>query len=75
MKKSEVVKVYQKKIEEYTTHNKYYYEKSNPTITDQKFDSLKKEILELEEKKIPLLVRRFYPNKEYEDLRVEDLIA
>ena len=50
MKKSEVVKVYQKKIEEYTTHNKYYYEKSNPTITDQKFDSLKKEILELEEK-------------------------
>ena len=32
-------------------------------------------LLELEEKKIPLLVRRFYPNKEYEDLRVEDLIA
>jgi len=32
-------------------------------------------ILELEEKKIPLLVRRFYPNKDYEDLRVEDLIA
>ena len=32
-------------------------------------------ILELEEKKIPLLVRRFYTNKEYEDLRVEDLIA
>ena len=32
-------------------------------------------ILELEKKKIPLLVRRFYPNKDYEDLRVEDLIA
>ena len=32
-------------------------------------------LLELQEKKIPLLVRRFYTNKDYEDLRVEDLIA
>ena len=32
-------------------------------------------LLELQEKKIPLLVRRFYPNKDYEDLRVEDLTA
>ena len=31
-------------------------------------------ILELKEKKIPLLIRRYLPNKEYEDWRLEELI-
>ena len=50
MEKVEIIKDYEKKIRLFNKYNKYYYEKSDPVITDQKFDNLKKEILLLEKK-------------------------
>ncbi len=41
---------YLKKINQFIRHNKSYYLKSNSIISDRDFDSLKKEILELENK-------------------------
>ena len=48
MKKFEIKKNYDKKIKEYLSHNRSYYEKSEPTISDAEYDNLKKEILDLE---------------------------
>ncbi len=48
MNKSDVKKEYQDKIKELKKHNFYYYEKSNPKISDLDYDNLKKEILILE---------------------------
>ena len=50
MNKSEIKKEYILKIKEYSKHNKLYFEKNKPIITDAKFDQLKKEILNLENK-------------------------
>ena len=50
MKKDEIKKKYQLKLKEFIKHNKLYYEKSSPIISDLKFDNLKKEILDLEKK-------------------------
>ena len=33
---------YLKKINEFQKHNKYYYEKSSPIISDKEYDDLKK---------------------------------
>ena len=44
-------KIYLSKIELLKKHNKSYYDKNNPTISDNDFDILKKEILDLEKKK------------------------
>ncbi len=44
--------IYKKKITEYQKHSKLYFEKSNPQISDSKFDDLKKEILLLEKNNI-----------------------
>ena len=46
--KSKIKKSYSKKIKLLDTYNKFYYEKSSPKVTDEKFDSLKEEILLLE---------------------------
>jgi DNA-directed RNA polymerases I, II, and III subunit RPABC2 len=48
---------------------------SMPTIDVPKNIIHTKEIarLELEQKKIPLLIRRYYSNKNFEDYRLEDL--
>jgi len=45
-----IKKDYLKKIKFLKKHNKYYYDKNNPIITDQKFDLLKKTIVDLENK-------------------------
>jgi len=45
-------KIYLSKIELFKKHNKSYYDKNNPTISDNDFDILKKEILDLEKKNI-----------------------
>ena len=50
MIKNEIKKIYNLKIKEYIKHNKHYYEKSTPIITDAQFDKLKKEIVSLEKK-------------------------
>jgi len=50
MKISKIEKEYLKKIKLFQEYNKYYYDKSDPKITDSEFDSLKKQIIELESK-------------------------
>ena len=48
----EVEKIYKRKIKEIQKHNKLYFEKSKPIISDAKFDELKNEIINLEKKYI-----------------------
>jgi len=43
-----IKKDYFAKIKELKEHNQHYYEKSNPKISDAKYDKLKKEIVEFE---------------------------
>ncbi len=50
MKESEIKKYYKKKINELIKHNKFYFEKSSPKISDKEYDDLKSEILNLEKK-------------------------
>jgi len=45
-----IKKEYLSKIQEIKKHNKLYYDKNSPKISDEKFDILKKEILDLEKK-------------------------
>ena len=48
MKESEIKKYYKKKISELNSHNKFYFEKSSPKLSDKDYDKLKLEIIELE---------------------------
>ena len=41
---------YLKKIDLFQKYNKYYYDKDKPIVSDQKFDLLKKDIIDLENK-------------------------
>ena len=50
MKKKEIQIIYKKKIRLIKKFNEFYYNKSKPIVTDEKYDNLKKEILLLEEK-------------------------
>ena len=50
MKEVEIKKYYKKKINELKNHNKLYFEKSSPKISDSQYDKTKKEILDLEKK-------------------------
>ena len=50
MKESEIINYYNKKIKELKKHNKLYFEKSSPKITDKQYDLIKKEIIDLEKK-------------------------
>ena len=50
MKESEIKKYYKKKISELNSHNKFYFEKSSPKISDKDYDKLKLEIIQLEKK-------------------------
>ncbi len=50
MNKKEIQIIYKKKIELFKNYNKFYYNQSNPIISDKKFDEIKKEILFLEKK-------------------------
>jgi DNA ligase (NAD+) len=42
MNKSEIKNNYKKKIKLLDRYNKYYYDKSNPIVTDTEYDELKK---------------------------------
>ena len=61
MTKIEINKKYKSKIKEFIKHNKFYYDKNKPLITDSEYDILKKEILELE-KKYKFLTDKNSPN-------------
>ena len=50
MKDVEIKKYYKKKINELKIHNKLYFEKNSPKISDSQYDKLKREILDLEKK-------------------------
>ena len=50
MLKSSAKKEYQEKIKQYKKYSKKYFEDSAPMVSDQDFDSLKREILDLEKK-------------------------
>ena len=45
-----IKKDYLKKIKQITKNNEEYYEKNNPSLSDEKYDRLKNEIIELEKK-------------------------
>ena len=45
-----IKKLYLTKIQKLKKHNKFYYEKSDPKISDSEYDKLKKEIIDLEKK-------------------------
>ncbi len=48
--KKNIKKLYTEKIEKLIKYNKAYFEKDNPIVTDEKFDKLKKELLEMARK-------------------------
>ena len=54
MNKIDIKKIYNLKIKEYLRHNKQYYQKSRPLITDKEYDKLKNEIINLEKKNLYL---------------------
>ena len=48
MDKKKIKKEYSLKINLLKKYNKYYYENSNPKVSDKEYDELKKEVLEIE---------------------------
>ncbi len=73
MKKDEIIKNYNYKLKELFNHNKLYYDKSKPIISDSKYDKLKYDILELENKykflknnKSPDKVVGYKPSRSFE---------
>ena len=50
MNDDQIKNEYSKKIRLFIKYNEYYYDKSSPLVTDQVFDTLKNEIIELEKK-------------------------
>ena len=72
----EVEKIYKRKIKEFQKHNKLYYDKSTPTISDREFDELKADIINLEKKysflkstKSPSDSVGFKPSKNFEKFK------
>ena len=68
----EVEKIYKRKIKEFQKHNKLYYDKSTPAISDKEFDILKADIINLEKKysflksvKSPSIAIGFKPSKNF----------
>ena len=73
MNKDQIIKIYKSKIKEFNKHNKLYYDKSNPKISDSDYDDLKKEIYSLENRhdflknsKSPSNSVGFKPSKSFE---------
>ena len=62
MIKENIKKKYQLKLKEINKHNKLYYNKSKPIISDSSYDELKNELLALE-KKYPYLIKINSPSK------------
>ena len=50
MKKKQIEKEYNEKIQKLIKFNKFYYDHNNPLINDREYDNLKKDILNLENK-------------------------
>ena len=50
MDKTKIETEYQKKLKLLLKYNKYYFDKNSPIVEDSKYDQLKKEILNLEQK-------------------------
>ena len=73
MDREYLINKYQSKIKNYIKHNKFYYENSDPKITDSEYDELKNEILELEKKykflkskNSPTKIVGYKPSKSFE---------
>ena len=73
MNKKKIQIKYSEKISLINKFNKFYYDDNNPKVTDQKYDELKKEILELEKKykflksnSSPSKVVGFKPSKNFQ---------
>ena len=70
MSKKSVLKEYKEKIKLITNYNQKYYKDNNPSVSDSEYDSLKKNIIELEtkyeflnDKNSPSLTVGFKPSK------------
>jgi len=61
-RKLEIINFYKKKINILKKHNKLYFNKDKPIITDAEYDNLKKEITDLEKKNI--FLKKLNLNKE-----------
>ena len=71
-----IKKKYLNKIELIKKHNKHYYDKNNPIVTDQEYDFLKKEVLDLEmkykflkNKDSPSTTVGFKPSKNFKKIK------
>ena len=76
MKKELIKKKHQEKIKLIKKYNKHYYDKSNPLISDNEFDQLKKEVIKLEEKysyllssKSSLVTVGYKPSKNFKKIK------
>jgi DNA ligase (NAD+) len=76
MNKNLIKKDYIQKIELIQKYNSHYYDKDNPIISDQEYDQLKKEIIELEaknnflkSKKSPSNSVGFKPSKNFKKVK------
>ena len=68
--------IYNKKISQIEKYNEYYYDKNKPLISDQEFDLLKKDIIDLENKhnflkskKSPTRSVGFAPSKNFQKIK------
>ena len=52
-----IKKNYLNKIKLIKKYNKYYYDKNNPAISDEEYDKLKREVIDIE-KKYPDLMNK-----------------
>ena len=70
-----LLKNYKKKLELLEKYNKYYYQNQKPLVSDKKYDELKSEILELENKygfndlKSPSVKVGYKPSKKFEKFK------
>ncbi len=61
MKDSEIKKLYKNKLNELNKHNKNYFDKNSPTISDKEYDKIKREVIDLE-KKYTFLKSQYSPS-------------
>ena len=76
MNKEQINKEYLDKIKLLEEYNKNYYDNDNPIVSDQKYDSLKKKIIDLEKiykflnnKRSPTKVVGFKPSKNFKKVK------